>query len=27
VLHRGWDDIAGGYVAGAGDQTFELTPD
>ena len=26
VLHRGWDDIAEGCVAGAGDTTFELTP-
>jgi len=26
VLHRGWDDIAEGCVAAAGDQTFELTP-
>ena len=27
VLHRGWDDIADGCVAGPGDQTFELTAD
>ena len=27
VLHRGWDDIADGCVAAAGDQTFELTPE
>ena len=27
VLHRGWDDIAEGCIAGAGDQTFELTAD
>jgi len=27
VLHRGWEDIADGCVAGPGDQTFELTPD
>lgn len=27
VLHRGWDDIADGCVAGSGDQTFELQPD
>jgi hypothetical protein len=27
VLHRGWDEIAEGCVAGAGDQTFELTPE
>ena len=27
VLHRGWDDIADGCVAGPGDQTFELSPD
>jgi hypothetical protein len=25
VLHRGWDDIAEGCVAGPGDRTFELT--
>ncbi len=27
VLHRGWDDIAEGCVAGAGDRTLELTPE
>ena len=27
VLHRGWDDIAEGCLAGPGDQTFELAPD
>ncbi len=27
VLHRGWDDIADGCVAGPGDQTFELAAD
>lgn len=27
VLHRGWDDVAAGCVAGANDQTFELTAD
>ena len=27
VLHRGWDDIAEGCIADAGDQTFELTAD
>jgi len=27
VLHRGWDDIADGCVAGPDDQTFELTAD
>ena len=27
VLHRGWDDVAEGCVAGAGDQTFELPAD
>ena len=27
VLHRGWDDVAEGCVAGAGDQTFELSAD
>ena len=27
VLHRGWDDIAEGCVAAAGDQTFELMPE
>ncbi len=27
VLHRGWDDIAAGCVAGPGDQTYELTPE
>ena len=27
VLHRGWDEIADGCVAGAGDRTFELTPE
>jgi hypothetical protein len=27
VLHRGWDEIAPGCVAAAGDQTFELTPE
>ena len=26
VLHRGWDDIAEGCIAGAGDRTIELTP-
>ncbi len=27
VLHRGWDDIAEGCVAGPGDRTIELTPE
>jgi hypothetical protein len=27
VLHRGWDEIGDGCVPGAGDQTFELTPE
>ena len=27
VLHRGWDEIADGCVAGPGDRTFELTPE
>ena len=27
VLHRGWDEIAEGCVAGPGDRTFELTPE
>jgi len=27
VLHRGWDEIADGCIAGPGDQTFELTPE
>jgi len=27
VLHRGWDDVAAGCVAAAGDRTFELSPD
>ena len=27
VVHRGWDDIAEGCVAGARDTTFELSPD
>ena len=27
VLHRGWDDIADGCVAGPGDRTLELSPD
>ena len=27
VLHRGWDDVADGCVAGPGDRTLELSPD
>jgi hypothetical protein len=27
VLHRGWDDIAEGCVAGPGDRTIELSPE
>jgi hypothetical protein len=27
VLHRGWDEIGDGCIAGVGDQTFELTPE
>ncbi|MEO5688179.1 MAG: DUF2145 domain-containing protein [Burkholderiaceae bacterium] len=27
VVHRGWDDIAEGCVAGPGDRTLELTPE
>jgi hypothetical protein len=27
VLHRGWDDVAAGCVAGPGDRTIELSPE
>ena len=27
VVHRGWDDVAEGCVAGPGDRTIELTPE